>query len=54
VTCTYTAENAWSIALGVGPFTGSRFELSVADAQIGNFLRGLLRDSIDAGTRRSE
>lgn len=34
VTCTYTMENAWSQALGVGPFTGSSFEFVIADGQI--------------------
>jgi len=34
VTCTYTMENAWSVALGVGPFAGSQFELSIADGLI--------------------
>ena len=24
-------ENAWSNALGIGPFTGSQFELSIAE-----------------------
>ena len=34
VTCNYTMENAWSRALGVGPFTGSSFEFVIADGQI--------------------
>ena len=34
VTCSYTMENAWSQALGVGPFTGSTFEFVIADGQI--------------------
>ncbi len=34
VTCTYTMENAWSQAIGVGPFTGSTFEFVIADGQI--------------------
>lgn len=34
VTCTYTMENAWSQAIGVGPFTGSSFDFVVADGQI--------------------
>jgi hypothetical protein len=27
-------ENAWSQALGVGPFTGSSFDFTIADGQI--------------------
>ena len=34
VSCTYTMENAWSQALGVGPFTGSNFTFVIADGQI--------------------
>ena len=34
VTCSYTMEDAWSRALGVGPFTGSSFEFVIADGQI--------------------
>ncbi len=34
VTCTYTMQNAWSQALGVGPFTGSSFDFVIADGQI--------------------
>jgi hypothetical protein len=34
VTCTYSLENSWSRALGVGPFTGFRFEFVIADGQI--------------------
>lgn len=34
VTCTYTFENAWSEALDVGPFTGSRYEFVIADGKI--------------------
>ncbi len=34
VRCTYTMENAWSQALGVGPFTGSSFTFVIADGQI--------------------
>ena len=34
VTCTYTMQNAWSQAIGVGPFTGSSFEFVIADGQI--------------------
>jgi hypothetical protein len=34
VTCSYVMENAWSQALGVGPFTGSTFEFVIADGQI--------------------
>ena len=34
MTCSYTMENAWSQALGVGPFTGSTFEFVIADGQI--------------------
>jgi hypothetical protein len=34
VICTYTMENAWSVALGVGPFTGSNFRLVIDDGQI--------------------
>jgi hypothetical protein len=34
VTCTYTMENSWSQALGVGPFTGSNFEFVIVDGQI--------------------
>ena len=34
VSCTYTMANAWSQALGVGPFTGSSFDITIADGQI--------------------
>jgi hypothetical protein len=34
VSCTYAMENAWSQALGVGPFTGSNFRFVIADGQI--------------------
>ena len=34
VSCTYTMQNAWSEALGVGPFTGSNFRFVIADGQI--------------------
>ena len=34
VTCTYTMQNAWSEALGVGPFTGSSFEFVIEDGLI--------------------
>ena len=34
VSCTYTMQNAWSQALGVGPFTGSNFTFVIADGQI--------------------
>ena len=34
VTCTYLMENAWSQALGEGPFTGSNFTFVIADDQI--------------------
>jgi hypothetical protein len=34
VTCTYMMQNAWSQALGVGPFTGSSIEFVIADGQI--------------------
>jgi hypothetical protein len=34
VSCTYTMQNAWSEALGVGPFTGSNFTFVIADGQI--------------------
>lgn len=34
VTCTMIHENAWSRALGVGPFDGMRFELEVSDGEI--------------------
>jgi hypothetical protein len=34
VSCTYTMENAWSRALGVGPYTGSSFEFVIADGEI--------------------
>lgn len=34
VLCTYTMENAWSQALGVGPFTGSNFDFVIAAGQI--------------------
>jgi hypothetical protein len=34
VTCSYVMENAWSQALGVGPFTGSRFGFVIDDGQI--------------------
>jgi hypothetical protein len=34
VTCTYVMENAWSQALGVGPFTGSSYQFVIADGQI--------------------
>jgi hypothetical protein len=34
VRCTYTMDNAWSQALGVGPFTGSSFTFVIADGQI--------------------
>ena len=34
VPCTYTMQNAWSEAIGVGPFTGSSFRFRVADGQI--------------------
>lgn len=34
VSCTYTMQNAWSQALGVGPFTGSNFRFVIADGQI--------------------
>jgi hypothetical protein len=34
VTCTYVMENAWSQALGVGPFTGSSFTVLIDDGQI--------------------
>lgn len=34
VSCTYTMQNAWSEALGVGPFTGSNYRFVIADGQI--------------------
>ncbi|MGI9607163.1 MAG: hypothetical protein ACR2P0_13585 [Acidimicrobiales bacterium] len=34
VTCTYEMQNAWSEALGVGPFTGSDFDLVIDDGRI--------------------
>ena len=34
VTCCYVMENAWSRALGVGPFTGSSFQFVIDDGQI--------------------
>ena len=34
VSCTYAMQNAWSQALGVGPFTGSNFTFVIADGQI--------------------
>ena len=34
VSCTYTMQNAWSEALGVGPFTGSNFRFVIANGQI--------------------
>ncbi len=34
VRCTYLMENAWSQALGVGPFTGSSFTFLVDDGQM--------------------
>jgi hypothetical protein len=34
VSCTYTMQNAWSEALGVGPCTGSNFRFVIADGQI--------------------
>jgi hypothetical protein len=34
VTCTYLLQNAWSEALGVGPFSGSSVEFVIADGQI--------------------
>jgi len=34
VSCTYTMEDAWSRALGVGPYTGSSFEFVIADGEI--------------------
>ena len=34
VSCTYTMQNAWSQALGVGPFTGSNFKFVIANGQI--------------------
>lgn len=34
VTCTYVMENAWSQALGVGPFYGSSYQFVIADGQI--------------------
>ena len=34
VFCTYTIENAWSRARGVGPFTGGRFYFTIADGKI--------------------
>jgi hypothetical protein len=34
VNCTYIMENAWSRAIGAGPFTGSSFDFVIADGQI--------------------
>ncbi|MFV2039208.1 MAG: hypothetical protein ACC660_03095 [Acidimicrobiales bacterium] len=34
VTCTYTMQNAWSQALGVGPFSGSRFDFVIVGGEI--------------------
>ena len=34
VKCTYTMQNAWSEAIGVGPFTGSSFRFEIADGRI--------------------
>ena len=34
VTCTYVMQNAWSQALGVGPFTGSSFYFVIDNGQI--------------------
>ena len=34
VTCAYVMQNAWSQALGVGPFTGSRFYFVIDNGQI--------------------
>ena len=34
VKCTYMMQNAWSQAIGVGPFTGSSFRFVIADGQI--------------------
>jgi hypothetical protein len=34
VTCSYVLRNAWTAALGVGPYTGSSFEFVIADGQI--------------------
>jgi hypothetical protein len=34
VSCTYTYENAWTNALGVGPYSGSSFEFVIADGLI--------------------
>ena len=34
VSCTYTMQNAWSEALGVGPFTGSNLRFVIANGQI--------------------
>ena len=34
VTCSYVMENAWSLALGEGPFTGSSFQFVIDDGQI--------------------
>ena len=34
VTCAYSYENAWTRALGVGPYSGSTFDFVIADGQI--------------------
>ena len=34
VTCSYTMENAWSRALGTGPYTDNTFAFVIADGQI--------------------
>jgi hypothetical protein len=34
VSCSYVLDNAWTTALGVGPYTGSRFDFVIADGLI--------------------
>ncbi|MCP3973655.1 MAG: hypothetical protein GY720_04100 [bacterium] len=34
ITCAYDYSNAWSQALGVGPFSGNTFDFVIADGQI--------------------